>query len=119
MGKKFITFRNMYKQITQGDVDTKNAIILLLDYTIETTLDRWLASDSSNSDATKAYLKYIRVLKWNIENAKEQYEGLKEEVDTLDWMVPDWLNDDKDPHQALDELVYDRETPIEPHKGGK
>lgn len=114
-----ITYKNMYKQLASGDKKTMQAVIVLIDTTLEVTLARWLGGDSENADATKAYLKYLKALKWNIENAKEQYKGLKKEMDTLNWMTPEWLNDDKDPHQALNELVYDRETPIKPHKGGK
>lgn len=111
-------YRNMYKQLASGDKKTMQAVIKLIDMTLEVTLARWLGGSSGNADATKAYLKYLKALKWNIENAKERYKGLKKEMDTLNWITPEWLNDDKDPHQALKELEYGLETPIEPHKGG-
>lgn len=114
----FVTYRNMYKLLANGDKNTIKAIIKLLNHTREATLNKWLEGSSDNDEATKAYLKYLRALQWNIENAKEQYKDLQTEEETLDWMRPEWLNDTKDPHQALDELVYDKETPIEPPKGG-
>jgi len=114
-----ITYRNMYKVISSGDKETKDAIVKLLDFTIEATMSRWLVSSTNNSEATQAYLIYLKLLKWNIVNAKEHYKGLKEEMDTLDWMVPEWLSGGKSGKQALAELMYDMDFPVKPHKGGK
>jgi len=115
------TYRNMYKIIAGGDKEWRDAIIKLIDYSIEATLSRWLVDSSSNEDdkATKAYLKHLRLFKWNIDNAKEHYEGIKDEMDTLDSVVPEWLSEGKTGEQAQAELIYGVDSPMKPHEGGK
>lgn len=115
------TYRNMYKIIAGGDKEWRDAIIKLIDYSIEATFNKWMIGSSSNGndEATKAYLKYVRLFKWNVSNAREHYEGIKEQMDTLDWMVPEWLQEGKSGKQAHAELMYDVDSPMKPQKGGK